>query len=145
MMVTSDTLPPQVQAKCDDKLLSVKTPNLIHTAACLGKRLPSKTGKTIRFSRYTRLPTFPTPLGTSGATPPATAVSRTDLDATVSFYGQFVACNQQVTLTNSDPVLNAFADLLGLSLKMTEDQLCRDAMNATSTVVNATGGTNGIA
>jgi len=26
---------------------------------------------------------------------------------------------------------------------MTEDQLCRDAMNATSTVVNATGGNNG--
>ena len=106
MIITSDTLPPQVQAKFDDKLLSVRTPSLIHTVACLGKKLASKSGKTIRFSRYNRLPTFPAPLGTSGAPVPSTAVTRTDLDATISFYGQFVACNQQVELTNSDPSLN---------------------------------------
>lgn len=56
---------------------------------------------------------------------------------------QFIAVNQQVTLQNQDPVLNAFADLLGLSLRMTEDQLCRDMMMATASSYNCTGGTNG--
>jgi hypothetical protein len=34
----------------------------------------------------------------------------------MSFYGLYVAINQQVTLQNQDPVLNETAELLGLSL-----------------------------
>jgi N4-gp56 family major capsid protein len=101
MIITSDTLPPQVQAKFDDKLLSVRTPSLIHTVACLGKKLASKSGKTIRFSRYNRLPTFPAPLGTSGAPIPATAVTRTDLDATTSFYGYTAVVKSSLIILNA--------------------------------------------
>lgn len=143
MIVSPDTLPAQVQQCMDDRTLSVQTPSLIHTVAATSKRLPSKMGKSLRMSRYSRLPTFPVPLGTSGAPIPSTPVSRTDIDATVSFYGQFIAVNQQVTLQNSDPVLNNFAELLGLSLRMTEDQLTRDCMASTASSYNCTGGNNG--
>jgi len=143
MITTTDTLPAQVQQHFDDRLLSVRTPNLIHGVAATPKMLPNKGGKTLRMSRYDRLPTFPVPLGTSGATPPAVQPTRNDIDATVSFFGQFIACNQQVTLQNQDPVLNSFCELLGLSLKMTEDQITRDCMNSTSSVYNCTGGNNG--
>jgi len=94
-------------------------------------------------SRYSRLPVFPVPLGASGATPPSTPVERVDIDATVSFYGQYISTNQQVTLQNDDEVLNAFAELLGLSLRMTEDALMRDMMMASASAYNCTGGTNG--
>jgi N4-gp56 family major capsid protein len=40
-------------------------------------------------------------------------------------------------------VLNSFAELLGLSLRMTEDQLTRDMMAATASAYNCTGGANG--
>jgi hypothetical protein len=40
-------------------------------------------------------------------------------------------------------VLNETAELLGLSLRMTEDQLTRDMMSATATMYNCTGGGNG--
>jgi N4-gp56 family major capsid protein len=40
-------------------------------------------------------------------------------------------------------VLNETAELLGLSLRMTEDQLTRDMLAATATFYNCTGGTNG--
>ena len=40
-------------------------------------------------------------------------------------------------------VLNSFAELLGLSLRMTEDQLTRDMMAATASSYNCTGGNNG--
>lgn len=111
--------------------------------AALSKRLPAKGGRTLRMSRYDRLPTAPVPLGPSGATPPAVPLTRVDIDATMSFYGLYIAINQQVTLQNQDPVLNETAQLLGLSLRMTEDQLTRDMLASTATVYNCTGGTNG--
>jgi N4-gp56 family major capsid protein len=44
---------------------------------------------------------------------------------------------------NQDPVLNETAELLGLSLRMTEDQLTRDMLASTAGFINCTGGTNG--
>lgn len=132
-----------VQQTFDDKLLSVRTPNLIYKLPAMTKRLPAKGGTTLRMRRYDRLPTYPVPLGPSGAPIPATPLTATDIDATVSFYGQFVAINQQVTLQNQDPVLNESAELLGLSLRMTEDQLTRDMLMASASVYNFEGGNNG--
>jgi N4-gp56 family major capsid protein len=143
MITTPTTLPAPVQQTFDDVLLSVRTPNLIMKLGALSKRLPAKGGRTLRMARYDRLPTAPVPLGPSGATPPATPLNRVDIDATMSFYGLYVAINQQVTLQNQDPVLNETAELLGLSLRMTEDQLTRDMLAATASIYNCTGGNNG--
>jgi hypothetical protein len=78
MITTPNTLPAQVQQTMDDVLLSVRTPNLIMKLGALSKRLPAKGGRTLRMSRYDRLPTAPVPLGPSGATLPATPLSRVD-------------------------------------------------------------------
>lgn len=142
-LTTSATLPAPVQQTVDDTLLAVKTPNLIYKLGALTKRLPSKGGNTLRMSRFDRLPTFPVPLGPTGATPPATPLTRVDIDATVSFYGQYVAINQQVVLQNQQDVLMETAELLGLSMRMTEDQLTRDCLAAAAGMYNCTGGVNG--
>jgi len=112
----------------------VPTPNLIHQLGAQMRRMPVKGGRTLRMARYNRLPTAPVPLGNSGATPPATNLNRIDIDATMSFYGQYIAINQQVTLQNQDPVLNETAELLGLSLRMTEDQLKKNELNKSSLI-----------
>jgi N4-gp56 family major capsid protein len=65
------------------------------------------------------------------------------IDATVSFYGLYTAINQQVTLQNQDPVLLENAELLGLSLRMTEDELTRDCLRSSASVYNCVGGLNG--
>jgi len=98
MITTANTLPAPVQAHFDDVLLSVRTPNLIMKLGALTKRLPVKGGRTLRLGRYDRLPTAPIPLGPSGATPPATPLNRVDIDATMNFYGLYVAINQQVKM-----------------------------------------------
>lgn len=85
--MTVDTLPAQIQQSFDDKLLAVPTPTLIHRTVAVEKKLPSRGGRTLRMSRYQRLPTFPVPLGPTGATPAATVTNRVDIDATISFYG----------------------------------------------------------
>jgi N4-gp56 family major capsid protein len=103
MITTTSLLPAPVQQTMDDVLLSVSTPNLIMKLGAVTKRLPSKGGRTLRMARYDRLPTAPVPLGPSGAIPPATPLTRVDIDATMSFYGQYIAINQQVTLQNQDP------------------------------------------
>lgn len=105
-ITTPNTLPAQVQQTMDDVLLSVRTPNLIHKLGAEPKRLPAKGGRVLRMSRYDRLPTAPVPLGPGGATPPATPLNRVDLDAQMSFYGQYIAINQQVSLQNQDPICN---------------------------------------
>lgn len=143
MITSPDTLPAPVQQTMDDVLLSVRTPNLIMKLGSMPKRLPSKGGRTLRMARYDRLPTAMIPLAGDGSPVNATPLRRVDIDATMSLYGLFVAINQQVTLQNQDPVLNETAELLGLSLRMTEDQLTRDCLLSSASVYNCTGGGNG--
>lgn len=67
--------------------------------------------------RYNPLPTALVPLGNSGVTPPAVNLTAVDIDAKLSFYGQYIQINEQVTLQNQDPVLNEAAARLGVSLR----------------------------
>lgn len=46
-------------------------------------------------------------------------------------------------MQNQESVINETAELLGLSMRMTEDQLTRDMLEATASVYNCTGGQNG--
>jgi len=140
-LTTQTQLPPQVQQSVHDTMLSIKTPDLIHNVASQRAILPAKGGTTLRYYRYDRLPTAPVPL--TGAEVPAVTPSRIDIDATVSFYGQFMALNQTINLQNQDAVLTNMAELLGLSMRMTEDQLTRDMLAATASVYYCTGGNNG--
>lgn len=83
------------------------------------------------------------PLGNSGVTPPGQNLTNIDIDAKVSFYGTYVAINEQVTLQNQESVLNEAAKRLGVSLRQTEDQLTRDMLAATASFINCVGGVNG--
>jgi N4-gp56 family major capsid protein len=107
------------------------------------KRMPKNGGRFLRMSRYEQLPTAPVPLGNTGVTPPSTALNRVDLDVLMQFYGQFVILNEQVTLQNQDPVLVAATERLGVSLRMTEDQLIREMLAGTAAMINCVGGVNG--
>lgn len=138
-----NNLPPEVLQTADDVLLAVRTPRLIHKLGAVTKHLPAKGGTTLRMSRYDRLPTAPVPLSPDGAPIPSTALNRVDIDATVSIYGLYSAINQRVFLQNQDMVLTEVAELMGLSMRMTEDQLSRDALAASATSYTCTGGSNG--
>jgi N4-gp56 family major capsid protein len=61
----------------------------------------------------------------------------------MSFYGTYVAINEQVTLQNQDPVLNECAIRLGVSLRQTEDMLTSNMLASTASFLNCIGGFNG--
>jgi N4-gp56 family major capsid protein len=116
---------------------------MIHKIPAMHYKMPRNGGTTLRMRRYNPLPVALVPLGNTGITPPATPLTAVDIDAKMSFYGQYVQLNEQVTLQNQDPVLNEAAARLGVSLRQTEDILTRDMLAATAAAINAVGGVNG--
>ena len=76
-------------------------------------------------------------------TPPGAPLSVTDIKAQVSFYGNFVTVTNQVELTVEDRVLNESARLLAQNLAQTIDELTRDVLASTSSVLQCSNGVNG--
>lgn len=140
---TTSTLPQPIQTYYDNVILSTPVPNLIYNMAASTKSLKGKSGETIRMERYNRLNTAPVPLGNSGITPPGQILESIFIDAKISFYGDFVKINEQLPATTQSPVMNQATIRLGQSMKETEDQLIRDMLATTASVMFATGGTNG--
>jgi N4-gp56 family major capsid protein len=117
-------------------------PQLIHTKFAQKRVLPEKNGDTIVFRRYSRLATVPIPL-VDGVTPPGAPLSATDIKAQVSFYGNFVTITNQVELTVEDRVLNESARLLAQNMAQTMDEVTRDVLASTSSVLQCSNGVNG--
>lgn len=142
-ITTTSILPAPVQQSFSYKLLSVPVPNMIHNIPAVKKQMPRNGGKSLRMRRYNPLATAMVPLGNSGITPPAQELTAVDIDATISLYGTYIIINEQVTLQAQDPVLNEAAARLGVSLRQTEDQLTRDMLASTASMINCVGGFNG--
>lgn len=141
-MTTTTVLPPAVREYYDRLLLMTAYPTLIHTKFAQTRILPEKNGDTIVFRRYSRLSTVPIPL-VDGVTPPGAPLSATDIKARVSFYGNFVTITNQVQLTVEDRTLNEASILLAQNLAQTMDEVTRDVLASTTSVLQCTNGLNG--
>ena len=142
-ITTSNALPPPVQQWFDNVLLSRPMPKLIHKQMALKKELPPNSGRIARYRRYTNLATATVPLPDSGLTPPGQVLNAVDIDARLDFYGTYVTITDSVMFINQDPVLNQTVSLLAQSMRETEDELIRNMLASTASVINATGGVNG--
>jgi len=143
MATTTTTLPPPVQQKFNAKLLSTPQARLIHTAFATPIEMDERSGDIMRLRRYTRIPTAPVPLGPAMNNPPVQQLTAVDLDARIDWYSTYIIITKQVTLINQDPVLNEVAARLGQSMRETDDELIREMLVATASVINCVGGTNG--
>ncbi len=142
-ITTTNALPAPVQQWFDNVLLSRPMPKLIHKQMALKKELPPNSGRIARYRRYTNLQTATVPLPDSGLTPPGQVLNAVDIDARLDFYGTYVTITDQVMFINQDPVLNQTVSLLAQSMRETEDELIRNMLASTASVINCTGGTNG--
>ena len=141
-ITTVSVLPPAVREYYDRLLLMTAYPMLVHTRFAQKRVLPKKMGDTIVFRRYSRLSTVPIPLQ-DGVTPPGAPLSATDIKARVDFYGNFVMITNQVELTVEDRVLNESSRLLAQNLGQTMDEVTRDVLASTSSVLACSNGSNG--
>jgi len=143
MSTTSAILPAPVQQRFSAKLLSTPQARLIHRLAAVPYIMPENSGNILRMRRYTRLETAPVPVNPAMNNPPSQLLTAVDVDATIDWYATYVVITKEVTLINEDPVLNESAARLGQSLRETEDQLIRDMLEATASIVNCVAGVNG--
>jgi len=141
-ITTVSVLPPAVREYYDRLLLMTAYPQLIHTKFAQKRILPAKSGDTVVFRRYNKLAPVPVPL-VDGVTPPGAPLSVSDIKATVSFYGNFVTITNQVELTVEDRVLNESSRLLAQNMAQTIDQVTRDVLASTSSVLLCSNGVNG--
>jgi len=134
-------LPPAVKDYYDRIILMTAYPNLIYGRASQKRTLPEKMGTNVLFRRYPKLSTVPIPLK-EGVTPQGTELSVVDIKATVSLYGNYVTINDQVQYTVQDKVLNEAAKLLGQNMGQTYDEVTRDVLASTSSVIICSNGQN---
>lgn len=143
MTVSISSMPPQIQQRYNQKLLSTPERNCIHNLFATPVELPNNEGFIDRQSRYDRLDRFPVPIDDAGLNPPSQLLSRVDVDCRVRVYATYIVLTRQVTMTNEDPVLNSAAARLGQAMRETQDVLQRDNLEATASMVNCVGGSNG--
>ena len=139
---TTTQVGPAVSTMYDRLLLMRARPHLIHTLFGQRRDLRKKSGNTIRFRRYTNLSVATTPIG-EGQTPAGSQLAKTDLNAVVSQYGDFVEISDVVDLTVEDAVITEAVELLGQQFGETIDAIVRDTLSSVASATNASSGVNG--
>lgn len=121
-----------------DLLLRVQ-PLLVHTRFGMVKDIPMNNSNVIKFRRYANLSAATTAL-TEGVTPAGSQLSKTDVTATVAWYGDYVTLTDRLTMETEDPIRLETNEILADQAADTLDQLCRDVMVAGTNVVYAGSG-----
>jgi N4-gp56 family major capsid protein len=140
-LTTTTQIDPGVNTFYDRVLLKRALPLLVHDKFGQVRNIPAKSGTTVKFRRYSSLTAATTPLS-EGVTPAGKQLSKTDLTATVSQYGDFVHVTDVVDLTVEDSTLTEAASLLGEQMGLTLDTLTRDILCACASIYSCASGTN---
>lgn len=126
-------IPAAVNNFYDKNLLKEAKPLLVHCQFGQVRDLPKGQSTVIKFRRYARLAASTTPLS-EGVTPTGTALTYTDVTATIAQYGDFITLTDFLQMSTLDPVLTETSELLGEQAGNTLDQICRDVLVAGSSV-----------
>jgi len=106
------SISPRVAAYSAKELLKRGLPYLVFEKFGQPKTQPSNSSKVQVFRRYTALPLATTAL-TEGVTPDGQTLTKTDVTATLSQYGDKITISDVIMDTHEDPVLNESITLLG--------------------------------
>lgn len=98
-LTTTTEVDPAVATFYDRTLLEAATAELIHEMFAQKRPIPSKSGNTIKFRRYSNLTAATTPIP-EGTTPPGQKMAKTDLTAKISQYGKQIIAVVKFSLNN---------------------------------------------
>jgi len=130
-------VPAGVSAFYDRNLLERAVPALVHDKWGQTRNLPKGNSDTVKFRRWNALSTATTAL-TEGVTPNGSAMSVSDITATILQYGDFTTLTDKVSLVAEDNVIKEATDVLGEQAGETLDEVQRDVLVAGTTVRYAT-------
>ena len=127
---TTGTIAREINNFYDKTLLVRALPSLVHNRYAQVRDIPRKSGtNVIKFRKYGALTANLTALS-DGVTPDGTALSVTDIVATVLQYGDYVTLTDIVQMETMDPILTETAEVLGEQAGDVLDKLCRNVLAA---------------
>lgn len=138
-MTTTSNVPPAVREYYDRLILTTATPALVHQKFAQRRTLPKNVGDTEIFRRYSRLATATVQLN-EGVTPPSVPLSITDIKVRIGWYGNIMMLTDKISVTIEDQILNQSSRMLAINLGQTLDEVTRDVMCSTSSVLNCSQG-----
>jgi N4-gp56 family major capsid protein len=123
-----------------DLLIRVQ-PLLVHNKFGMIKDIPKNNSDVIKFRRYANLSAATTPL-VEGVTPAGSQLSKTDVTATLNWYGDYIVLTDKLTMETEDPVRMETNEILADQAADTVDQIVRDILVAgTSVIYSGSGNT----
>ena len=140
---TLTNIPLSIKAKIDATVLMDPEPNLVFTLTAMEKSFAKHQGDTLRFPKYSRPESFPTPLAESELDIDPQVLSKTFIDAQIDYYGTYFLISERTVDQNPEDVLRVHAGALNSALRETEDELARNVLLTTTTFLRCAGGGNG--
>lgn len=141
-MTTPGTTPPAVQQALSDFILATPEADLIYAFPAKRFSLPMNAGNTLRMVRFDNLPVVKSSLPSNGTVPAPAVLTDQFVDARIRYYGQSVILSEQLYLENQQPMWEGTTERLQYCFQLSQDQLIRDAMAATVSLVNCRYGVN---
>lgn len=129
---------PRTAAFAAERMLTRAEPYMCMAKFGQMQSIPKGRTKVVKWRRYNAIALATTPL-TEGVTPSSTAVTNTDVTATLNQYGDRVRITDVIQDTHEDPVLAEFSDILGEAAGQTKETLLYNVLKAGTNVQYSNG------
>ena len=126
---TYNDLSAEMKTFYDMTLIDEASAQLVHDQFGQKRPIPSGSGKTIEFRKFSSLPKATTAL-TEGVTPDGKRLDVTSVTATVSQYGDYITQSDVLELTALDNTILEATKLLGKQAGLTLDTVTRNVLNS---------------
>ena len=128
-----NNLSPEMTSYYDRELIHFASPKLVHAQFGQKKPIPSGSGKTIEFRKFSPLEKALVPLS-EGVTPKGNALNVTTVESTVEQYGDYITLSDMITLSSIDSIISETQAVLGDQAGRTLDTVIREKVNAGTNV-----------
>ena len=139
---TTSQIDPEVGIYFDNILLDRHQPYYVHGYFAQERKIPQKNSKSAIFRRFDNLADALTVL-TEGVTPASQQISKFDISAVVSQYGNVVQLSDDVIITVQDETSNEVGDMLAQNAHSTYDKIIRNMLVASASQIDCLNGVNG--
>ncbi|MBK9496742.1 MAG: N4-gp56 family major capsid protein [Xanthomonadales bacterium] len=125
---TETSLPRVARGVYNRELLSRARPMLNYQKFGQVKSLGLRQGQQMVFRRWNGLSQVTTPL-TEGITPPGVSPTKTDVIATLQWYGSYIPITDKIELTHVDPIITEFSAICGENMGESIDTIHANALS----------------
>ena len=135
-ITNADALSPEMKTFYDKTLITLAGANLIHEQFGQKRPVPSGSGKTVEFRRFSRLPKALKPI-TEGITPAGNKLSVSAVSCTVDQYGDYIEQTDMLELTAVDNTIVEATKELASQAGLTLDTIVRNEITGGTNVIYA--------